>query len=225
MSASLPPPASASAPTPDSTADALSSRAADGGAVLTLVAGAVAAALAGIAWALLVGFSERAYGVLASCVGLAVGFAMTQFLRSSARWLPVAGALIALVTVPAATYVGEIIILSRGVHIPFMDAARAVRTVPELRSAVADDMFGPIDFLFWGLAALAAFGMIRSAQDQWILATTATVTTASPVGDTPTLDPSVEGGSADDMAVTATPAEAPDAHEPAADDFRTTVRD
>lgn len=143
------------------TADSRRSRA----ALLSIAAGAAVALVVAVAWAVAVEFSGSGLVWAPLVLGLLVGAVMA---RTTPAWRPLAGiaGLVALCGSMLGEVLADAMTASKVLGIDAMAALREMVRHPHLLVDVFRTGFGPVDALFWLLAAAVAFRL--TSNSVWI---------------------------------------------------------
>jgi hypothetical protein len=131
-----------------------------------ILAGVLAALAAALAWAAVAYFSGEVYAAAAMAVGFVVGWAVRRP-SITARSLPLLGVVAAVLAV-AGVLLGWIVLdiaqLAKEDHLDLLTAAKSVDTEYGWGQVLRDPFASPLDWAFFALAILVAFGAAARAR-------------------------------------------------------------
>jgi hypothetical protein len=138
-----------------------------------LATGTVAALVGALVWALFIGVTHHELGLAATAIGLLVGAVMARTAGVDSR-LPGLAAALALLGCVVGSAIGYTALQARAEGVGFGEALSDLSSDPGLVVRIFRDYFTPIDLLFWALAGLAAFRLVRGAVARHAAASVAT---------------------------------------------------
>ncbi|HET9655714.1 MAG TPA: hypothetical protein VFP72_10195 [Kineosporiaceae bacterium] len=154
------------------------------GTARCLAVGALVSLIAACVWAFIVEITHYKVGIVATGIGILVGLAMART-ASTDRRLPVIGAALALAGCLVGDFLADSSAAAQEVGTSFLNVVTKSIENPNLAWELFRIGFAPMDFLFWGLAAYAAF---RQVQQGVAVATARSAQPAAAAGSGGTTD-------------------------------------